>query len=89
MTSTPKISWGWVKALLHIYNQPGADSVHAQFDRVADALAGILTAAADHLEHTRADILAFTAFPREIWHQIWTGHLVAFQTCPTPVMLCR
>jgi putative transposase len=40
MLVTPKSSWGWVKALLHsIYAQPDAESVHAQFDRVVDALA--------------------------------------------------
>ena len=40
MSATPKSSWGWVKALLHsIYDQPDAESVHAQFDRVVDALA--------------------------------------------------
>src|SRR6478736_3667000 len=39
MSVTPKSSWGWVKALLHsIYDQPDADAVHAQFDRVIDAL---------------------------------------------------
>ena len=35
MSVTPKSSWGWVKALLHsVYDQPDAESVHAQFDRV-------------------------------------------------------
>ena len=39
MGVTPKSSWGWVKALLHsVYDQPDAASVHAQFDRVLDAL---------------------------------------------------
>ncbi len=33
-------SRGWVKALLHsVYDQPDAAAVHAQFDRVLDALA--------------------------------------------------
>ena len=65
MSATPKSSWGWVKALLHsIYDQPDAGSVHAQFDRVVDALAEKLPAVADHLEAARPDILAFTAFPR-------------------------
>jgi hypothetical protein len=37
---TPKSSLGCVKALLYsIYDQPNAGSVHAQFDRVVDALA--------------------------------------------------
>ena len=39
MAVTPKASWGWVKAMLHsIYDQPDAEAVHAQFDRVVDAL---------------------------------------------------
>ncbi|MBB5785864.1 IS256 family transposase [Jiangella mangrovi] len=75
MSATPKNSWGWVKALLHsIYDQPDAESVHAQFDRVVDALTEKLPAVADHLEHARADILAFTAFPKEIWRQIWSNN---------------
>src|SRR3954454_33191 len=36
----PEELGGWVKALLHsIYDQPDATLVHAQFDRVVDALA--------------------------------------------------
>ena len=39
MAATPKASWPWVRALLHsVYDQPDAASVHAQFDRVLDAL---------------------------------------------------
>jgi transposase-like protein len=75
MGVTPKSSWGWVKALLHsVYDQPDAASVHAQFDRVLDALHGKLPAVADHLEAARADLLAFTVFPREIWRQIWSNN---------------
>ena len=75
MSATPKSSWGWVKALLHsIYDQPDAEAVHAQFDRVVDALHEKLTTVAEHLEETRADILAFTAFPKEIWRQIWSNN---------------
>ena len=75
MSATPKSSWGWVKALLHsIYDQPDADAVHAQFDRVVDALSEKLPAVADHLDDARADILAFTAFPKEIWRQIWSNN---------------
>jgi putative transposase len=75
MSATPKSSWGWVKALLHsIYDQPDAEAVHAQFDRVVDALTEKLPAVADHLEDARTDILAFTAFPKEIWRQIWSNN---------------
>lgn len=75
MSATPKTSWGWVKALLHsVYDQPDADAVHAQFDRVVDALTDKLPTVAEHLETARPDILAFTAFPKEIWRQIWSNN---------------
>ena len=75
MSATPKSSWGWVKALLHsVYDQPDADAVHAQFDRVVDALAEKLPGVAEHLEEARDDILSFTAFPKEIWRQIWSNN---------------
>ena len=75
MSITPKSAWGWVKALLHsIYDQPDAEAVHAQFDRVLDALAQKLPDVAAHLDDARADILAFTAFPKAIWRQIWSNN---------------
>jgi transposase-like protein len=75
MSATPKSSWGWVKALLHsVYDQPDAEAVHAQFDRVVDALTEKLPQVAEHLETARADILAFTGFPKEIWRQIWSNN---------------
>ncbi len=57
-----------------IYDQPDADAVHAQFDRVVDALAEKLPTVAEHLEEARADILAVSAFPKEIWRQIWSNN---------------
>jgi putative transposase len=75
MSATPKSAWGWVKALLHsVYDQPDATSVHAQFDRVLDALADKLPAVCAHLDAARTDILAFTAFPKAIWRQIWSNN---------------
>jgi putative transposase len=75
MAVTPKSAWGWVRALLHsVYDQPDAASVHAQFSRILDALAEKLPAVAAHLDAARADVLAFTAFPRAIWRQIWSNN---------------
>jgi putative transposase len=75
MAVCPKSSWPWVKAMLHsVYDQPDAASVHAQFDRVLDALADKLPRVAEHLEAARADVLAFTAFPKEVWRQIWSNN---------------
>ncbi|HEY3548759.1 MAG TPA: transposase, partial [Propionicimonas sp.] len=47
--------------------QPDADAVHAQYDKMLDTLTGKLPAVVDHLDAARADILAFTAFPKELW----------------------
>ena len=75
MSVTPKSAWGWVRALLHsVYDQPDAASVHAQFGRVLDALQEKLPQVAAHLDAARADILAFTAFPKAIWRQIWSNN---------------
>ncbi|MCU1675758.1 MAG: transposase [Frankiales bacterium] len=75
MSVTPKASWPWVRTLLHsVYDQPDAASVHAQYDRVLDALASKFPAVAAHLDDTRADVLAFTAFPKELWRQIWSNN---------------
>jgi transposase-like protein len=75
MSATPKSQWGWVKAMLHsVYDQPDDKAVHAQFDKMLDALAEKLPAVAEHLDSARADILAFTEFPKEIWRQIWSNN---------------
>jgi len=75
MSATPKSSWPWVKTLLHsVYDQPDKDAVHAQFDRVLNALEEKLPAVATHLETARADVLAFTGFPKEIWRQLWSNN---------------
>ena len=75
MAATPKASWPWVKTLLHsVYDQPDAASVHAQYDRLVEAVAGKLPQVAEHLDAARADVLAFTSFPKEIWRQIWSNN---------------
>ncbi|MGD8215756.1 IS256 family transposase [Aestuariimicrobium sp. Y1814] len=75
MAITPKSLWPAVKAMLHsVYDQPDADAVHAQFDRLLDYTADKLPEATEHLDAARADILAFTQFPVEVWHQIWSNN---------------
>jgi putative transposase len=75
MAVTPKSSWPWARALLHsVYDQPDAASVGAQFDRVLDTMTDKLPTVAAHLDAARADLLAFTAFPKEIWRQIWSNN---------------
>ena len=75
MSVTPKTMWPAVKAMLHsVYDQPDASSVEAQFDRLLDYTAEKLPAVAEHLDQARADVLAFTAFPRDVWTQIWSNN---------------
>jgi transposase-like protein len=75
MSATPKASWPWVKTLLHsVYDQPDRDAVHEQYDRILDALSEKLPAVAEHLDTARADVLAFSTFPKEIWRQIWSNN---------------
>ena len=75
MSVTPKSMWPAVKAMLHsVYDQPDATAVHAQFDRLLDYVAEKLPAVHDHLDGARADILAFTGFPKDVWTQIWSNN---------------
>ncbi|WP_033293625.1 IS256 family transposase [Amycolatopsis jejuensis] len=75
MSVCPKSSWPWVRTLLHsVFDQADAESVAAQYDRMLDTLSGKLPRVADHLDTARPDLLAFTAFPKQIWRQIWSNN---------------
>jgi putative transposase len=74
-TKVPKSAQPWVSTLVRtIFEQPDAASVRAQHAQVVAALEAKFPAAAAHLDEARDDILAFTAFPREIWRQIWSNN---------------
>ena len=73
---TPKSMWLAITAMLHsVYDQPDAAAVNAQFERLLDYVAEKLPAVAEHLDATRADLLAFTALPKDVWVQIWSNNL--------------
>lgn len=75
MAVTPKSLWPAVKAMLHlVYDQPGAAAVNAQFDRLLDYVCDKLHAVAEHPDAARDDLLAFTAFPKDVWVQIWPNN---------------
>ncbi|TWE13187.1 IS256 family transposase [Rudaeicoccus suwonensis] len=75
MSVTPKSMWPAVKAMLHsVYDQPDTASVHAQFDRLLDYVQEKLPDVHAHLDTARADILAFTTFPKDVWTQIWSNN---------------
>jgi transposase-like protein len=73
LTQVPKSRARWVATMVRtIFDQPDAVEVAAQLDRIVTALETNLPKAAAHLAQAREDLLAFTAFPRECWRQIWS-----------------
>jgi putative transposase len=75
LTRVPKSAQPHVATQVRtIFDQPDADAVTAQFDRVVDALATKFPDAAAHLEAARDELLAFIGYPHEIWRQIWSNN---------------
>ena len=56
-----------------IFAQPDADTVHAQHDAVVDSSRPLPRRGRD-LDEAAPDVLAFTAFPKEHWRQIWSNN---------------
>ena len=75
MSATPKTMWPAVKTMPHsVYDHPDALAVTAQFDRLCDYVDDKLPDVAAHLDAARPDFLAFTAFPKNVWTQIWSNN---------------
>ena len=71
----PKSAQPWIATLVRtVFDQPSTEEVNAQFARVLDTITAKFPDAAEHLENAQADLLAFTAFPRELWRQIWSNN---------------
>ncbi|MDX2675119.1 IS256 family transposase [Streptomyces sp. NY05-11A] len=75
LSQVPKSAQPWVATLLRtVFEQPDTDAVKAQMRHVLDALEAKFPKTAAHLDAAQHDLLAFTAFPREIWRQIWSNN---------------
>jgi transposase-like protein len=75
MNQVPKSAAPWVAAMLRtVFEQPDTASVRAQMAQVISALDEKFPKAAEHLENAREDLLAFAAYPREVWRQIWSNN---------------
>ncbi|MFF7988010.1 IS256 family transposase [Streptomyces sp. NPDC007901] len=75
LSQVPKSAQPWVATLLRtVFEQPDTDAVQAQMRHVLAALKAKFPKAAAHLDAAQHDLLAFTAFPREIWRQIWSNN---------------
>ncbi|NYF44546.1 transposase-like protein [Streptosporangium sandarakinum] len=75
LTTVPKSAQPWVATLVRtIFDQPAAEQVRAQHAWVIDALEAKYPATAEHLDAAREELLAFAAFPKETWRQIWSNN---------------
>jgi transposase-like protein len=75
LTTVPKSAQPWVAILVRtIFDRPTTDAVRTQHAWVIDALEAKYPAACEHLDAARDDLLAFAAFPRETWRQIWSDN---------------
>ncbi len=75
LTKVPKSAQPCVATMVRtIFDQPDANAVGDQYGRVVEAIAAKYPDAATHLDDAREDLLAFAAFPHEIWRQIWSNN---------------
>jgi putative transposase len=75
LARVPKSAQPWVATLVRtIFEQPDANAVFAQHRQVVAALEAKFPAAAEHLDDARDDILAFAAFPKAVWRQVWSNN---------------
>src|SRR3954468_17966515 len=75
LTKVPKSAQPWVATLVRtIFDQPTAGEVTTQHGWVVASLETKYPDAAAHLDDVKADLLAFTGFPREVWKQIWSNN---------------
>jgi transposase-like protein len=57
-----------------IFAQPDAAPVHATWDEVRDQLAKAFPKIGPLMDDAKAEVLAFTAFPRAHWSKIWSNN---------------
>jgi len=55
-----------------IFAQPTAEDVHAAWDKTRDELAARFPKLGPLMDDAKAEVVAFTAFPREHWRKIWS-----------------
>ena len=75
LTGVPKSAQPFVATLVRsIFAQPDAEQVAAQHERVVVQLEERFPRTAAHLAEAAPDLLAFCAFPKEHWRQIWSNN---------------
>jgi putative transposase len=75
LTRVPKVAQQAVATLVRsIFAQPDADSVRSQYRMVVAHLEHRFAKAAELLGQAEEELLAFAAFPKAIWRQIWSNN---------------
>jgi len=75
LTRVPKSAQPFVATLVRsIFAQPDAEQVREQHARCVAQLGERFPGAAQLLEEAGEEILAFTAFPKEVWRQVWSNN---------------
>lgn len=73
LAHVPKGQADYVAAAFRmIFAQPTAEDVHAAWDKTRDELAARFPKLGPLMDDAKAEVLAFTAFPREHWRKIWS-----------------
>jgi putative transposase len=75
LTKVPKSAQSFVATMVRtIFAQPDAQTVREQHRRIVDQLETRFPEAAALLDDAAANLLAFTAFPKEHWRQLWSNN---------------
>ena len=75
LTRVPKSAQSFVATMVRtIFAQPDAATVHEQHRRIVEQLEVRFPDAAALLDESTTDLLAFTAFPKEHWRQVWSNN---------------
>ena len=75
LSKVPRSAQPFVATLVRtVFAQPDAASTWAQLERVVDQLEGRFAEVGAALVDMSADLLAFTAFPKEHWRQCWSNN---------------
>ena len=75
LSRVPKTHQAAVATLVRsVFDQPDQTLAHDQLRRVINDLHSRFPQAADLLEQAAPDLLAYTAFPPQIWKQLWSNN---------------
>ena len=73
----PRAHQGMVTAALRsVFAQESADEILSRWDDLAASLADRFPKAAELMQESREDVLAFRPFPRTHWRKIWSTNLL-------------